>query len=45
MSAFLFATIVTGDELGEVASPLSAISERIGMQAWFAAVLVFGVAA
>ena len=36
---------VLGDELGEVASPLQAINERIGMPAWFAPVLVFGVAA
>ncbi|MEJ6490395.1 APC family permease [Leucobacter sp. USCH14] len=36
---------VLGDELGEVASPLQAIDERIGMPAWFAPVLVFGVAA
>ncbi|UOQ60259.1 APC family permease [Leucobacter rhizosphaerae] len=36
---------VLGDELGEVASPLQAINERIGMPGWFAPVLVFGVAA
>ncbi|WP_336651872.1 MULTISPECIES: APC family permease [unclassified Leucobacter] len=36
---------VLGDELGEVASPLQAINDRIGMPAWFAPVLVFGVAA
>lgn len=36
---------VLGDELGEVASPLQAINERIGMPEWFAPVLVFGVAA
>lgn len=36
---------VLGDELGEVASPLQAINERVGMPAWFAPVLVFGVAA
>ncbi|MGW9020557.1 APC family permease [Leucobacter chromiiresistens] len=36
---------VLGDELGEVASPLQAIDERIGMPAWFAPLLVFGVAA
>jgi amino acid transporter len=36
---------VLGDELGEVASPLQAINERIGMSGWFAPVLVFGVAA
>ena len=36
---------VLGDELGEVASPLQAINERIGMPGWFAPILVFGVAA
>ncbi|WP_228407075.1 APC family permease [Leucobacter muris] len=36
---------VLGDELGEVASPLQAINDRIGMPVWFAPVLVFGVAA
>ena len=36
---------VLGDELGEVASPLQAINERIGMPTWFAPILVFGVAA
>ncbi len=36
---------VLGDELGEVASPLQAINDRIGMPAWFAPILVFGVAA
>lgn len=36
---------VLGDELGEVASPLQAINERIGMPVWFAPILVFGVAA
>ncbi len=36
---------VLGDELGEVASPLQAINDRIGMPGWFAPVLVFGVAA
>jgi amino acid transporter len=36
---------VLGDELGEVASPLQEINDRIGMPAWFAPVLVFGVAA
>ena len=36
---------VLGDELGEVASPLQAINERIGMPAWFGPILVFGVAA
>ncbi|RGE21071.1 APC family permease [Leucobacter sp. wl10] len=36
---------VLGDELGEVASPLQAINDRVGMPAWFAPVLVFGVAA
>lgn len=36
---------VLGDDLGEVASPLQAINERIGMPGWFAPVLVFGVAA
>ena len=36
---------VLGDELAEVASPLAAIDERIGMPGWFEAVLVFGVAA
>jgi len=36
---------VLGDELGEVASPLQAINERVGMPPWFAPVLVFGVAA
>lgn len=36
---------VLGEELGEVASPLQAINERIGMPGWFAPILVFGVAA
>ncbi|WP_449280417.1 APC family permease [Leucobacter sp.] len=36
---------VLGDELGEVASPLQAINDRIGMPVWFAPILVFGVAA
>lgn len=36
---------VLGDELGEVASPLAAINDRVGMPDWFAPVLVFGVAA
>ncbi|MFC6235374.1 APC family permease [Leucobacter soli] len=36
---------VLGDELGEVASPLQAINDRIGMPGWFAPILVFGVAA
>ena len=36
---------VLGDELGEVASPLQAINEKVGMPGWFAPVLVFGVAA
>lgn len=36
---------VLGDDLGTVASPLQAIDERIGMPAWFAPVLVLGVAA
>ncbi|MBL3700499.1 APC family permease [Leucobacter luti] len=36
---------VLGDALGEVASPLQAINDRIGMPGWFAPVLVFGVAA
>lgn len=36
---------VLGDELGEVASPLQSINERIGMPSWFAPILVFGVAA
>lgn len=36
---------VLGDELGEVASPLQAISERVSMPGWFAPILVFGVAA
>jgi amino acid transporter len=36
---------VLGDDLGEVASPLQAINDRIGMPEWFAPVLVFGVAA
>ncbi|MGO3147415.1 MAG: APC family permease [Leucobacter sp.] len=36
---------VLGDELGEVASPLQAINDRIGMPTWFAPILVFGVAA
>jgi amino acid transporter len=36
---------VLGDELGEVASPLQAINDRIGMPEWFGPILVFGVAA
>lgn len=36
---------VLGDDLGEVASPLAAINDRVGMPEWFAPVLVFGVAA
>lgn len=36
---------VLGDELGEVASPLQAINDRVGMPVWFAPILVFGVAA
>ena len=36
---------VLGDELGEVASPLQAIADRISMPGWFTPVLVFGVAA
>ena len=36
---------VLGDDLGEVASPLQAISERIGMPGWFTPILTFGVAA
>ena len=36
---------VLGDELGEVASPLQEINDRIGMPVWFAPILVFGVAA
>lgn len=36
---------VLGEELGEVASPLQAINDRIGMPVWFAPILVFGVAA
>lgn len=36
---------VLGDDLGEVASPLQAINDKIGMPVWFAPILVFGVAA
>ena len=36
---------VLGDELGEVASPLQAIADRIDMPVWFTPLLVFGVAA
>ena len=36
---------VLGEELGEVASPLQAISDKIGMPVWFTPLLVFGVAA
>lgn len=36
---------VLGAELGEVASPLQAISDKIGMPTWFTPLLVFGVAA
>ena len=36
---------VLGDDLGEVASPLQAINERVGMPGWFGPILVFGVAA
>ncbi|UOQ56134.1 APC family permease [Leucobacter allii] len=36
---------VLGDDLATVASPLQAISEKIGMPLWFAPVLTFGVAA
>ena len=36
---------VLGDDLGEVASPLQSISERIGMPVWFTPILTFGVAA
>lgn len=36
---------VLGKELAEVASPLPAIAEKVGMPGWFAPVLIFGVAA
>lgn len=36
---------VLGEDLGEVASPLQSIDERVGMPAWFGPILVFGVAA
>lgn len=36
---------VLGDDLGEVASPLQSINDKVGMPGWFAPILVFGVAA
>lgn len=36
---------VLGDELGEVASPLQAVAEKVNMPGWFTPILVFGVAA
>jgi len=36
---------VLGDELGDVASPLEALNDKIGMPLWFGPVLLFGVAA
>lgn len=36
---------VLQSDLGEVASPLQAIADKIGMPGWFTPVLVFGVAA
>lgn len=36
---------ILGEDLATVASPLEAIAERIGMPAWFAPILTFGVGA